>query len=95
MVKVILVKVILVKRCSAGPSIQSEIQCVERKGNLHGENQRQTKNLPKIVDTGGSKDVVVLSQGKVKGCLWWTEEDINMLEKWFYQKYSRLGFRAK
>lgn len=65
------------KHCSAGPSIQPEIQCVERKGNLHGEKQRQTENLLKIVDTRGSKGVVVLPQDRGKGCLWWAEEGRN------------------
>lgn len=35
------------KHCSAGPSIQPEIQCAERKENLHGEKQRQNQKLSK------------------------------------------------
>lgn len=33
------------------------------------KNKGKTKNLPKTVDIRGSKDVVVLSQGKGKGLL--------------------------
>lgn len=65
------------KHSSAGPSIQPEIQCVETKGNLHGEKQRQTTNLPKAVDTRGNKDAVVLSQGKGKGHLCWAKQGRN------------------
>lgn len=62
---------------SAGLSIQPQIQCVERKGNLHGEKQKQTKALPKIADNRGSKDVVILSQGRGTGCPWYAEEERN------------------
>lgn len=65
------------KHCSAAPSIQPEIHCVGRKGNLHGEKQRQTRNLLKIVDSRGSKDMDVLSQGRRKSCLWWVKEGRN------------------
>lgn len=57
--------------------MQPEIHCVGGKGSLHGEKQRQTRNLPKILDSRGSKDVDVLSQGRGKSCIRWVKEGRN------------------